>query len=173
LKGLVCLKNILLLVVLSLLLILPLQGCFGGVVDVDITASGGASAAQDLSAETIADLIYSNIPFDDMMTKVPPASIKNSYGLPSCYKSGCAIYVSTGATPEELAVFEIDDVCTEDVIIEAANNRIEKQVKSYSSYAPKEVPKLESAVIYSGSGFVVVCVSADNSLAKDFIKDYI
>lgn len=165
-------KKVLLLAFSSLFIVLLLSGCSDAAVNTDVTTDN-VSSSQQYDAETLADLIYSNTKFDDMMTKVPSASAKSSYGLPSDYDGGCAIYVSTGATPEELAVFEVNGSCSSDEIIEAANARIAKQAESYSSYAPKEVPKLDSAVVYSGSGFVVVCVSADNSSAERFIKDYI
>lgn len=165
-------KKVWLLAFSFFFIVLLLSGCTDAVIKTDATTKDGTSS-QQFDAGTLADLIYSNTKFDDMMTKVPSASVIKIYGLPSEYCGDCAIYVSTGATPEELAVFEVNDSCTADVIIEATNARIAKQTEGYSSYAPKEVPKLDSAVVYSGSGFVVVCVSADNAAAAEFIKDYI
>lgn len=172
-------KKVLLLAASSLLIAAALNGCSGRTVDTAATTTetsseSGTSASQTLDANTVADLIYSNVTFEDMMTKIDlPASIIKTYELPSDYDGDCAIYVSTGATPEELAVFEITDNCSSDDIINAAKARIAKQTDGYSSYAPEQVPKLNSAVVYSGSGYVVVCVSADNTAAAKFIKDYI
>ncbi len=134
----------------------------------------GIATPEVLSAEVLGDTIFTSLTFDDTLTKIQArTSAVSAYGLPEDYKGDCIIYVSTGATPEEFAVFVPDEACSADDIVKAANDRIARQTETYSSYAPEQVPKLESAVVKSNGSYVVVCISADNDTAKTLIDDCI
>ncbi|MCR5484424.1 MAG: DUF4358 domain-containing protein [Clostridiales bacterium] len=136
----------------------------GGADSADATASDAPLTARD-----IADRIFAGVKFDDTLTAAPESSAMSVYRLTG-YTGDCAYFVSTMATPEEIAVFKTDENHDVAKLKDAAQNRIELQIDNYSSYAPKEVPKLENAVIYTGEDVVVVCVSADNKTADSLIK---
>ncbi len=128
--------------------------------------------AQPQSATEWVDLLAASLPFDDTM-----ASSDNAAGVYNIieedgYTGDCALYISSAATPEEIAVFRADDVLSTQDLLVLANARIARQKESYADYAPAEVPKLESAVVRACGDFVIVCVCADNAKAETLIKSY-
>lgn len=73
----------------------------------------------------------------------------------------------TGATAEELAVFETKDADAAAALVQKLEARNADRIESYSSYIPEEVPKLENAVILSGGRYVVLCVAKDASAVRE------
>ena len=73
----------------------------------------------------------------------------------------------TGATAEELAVFETKDADAAAALVQKLEARNADRIESYSSYIPEEVPKLENAVILSGGRYVVLCVAEDSSAVRE------
>ena len=119
---------------------------------------------------TAADFIGTfagKLSFDDTMTLVDAEQAKSVYGIldEDGYTGDCALYISTMATPEEFALFEADDTYSVEELTALAEARIAQQKESYASYAPAEMPKLESAVVRPFGDFVLVCVCADNDAA--------
>lgn len=136
-------------------------------------ASGGDKAAQPQTAAEWMELLKSSVPFDDEMTSVPE-NAASVYGIreEDGYTGDCALYISTMATPEEIAVFRADSaLSTADLTVLAAA-RMKRQQDSYADYAPAEVPKIESAVVRVIGDFVIVCVCADNAKAEALLDSY-
>ena len=146
---------------------------------------GATAETEPIAAETVKeqvsapqsaaewmDLLTAQLPFDDTMTLVPE-NAASVYGIfdEDHYHGDCSLYISTMATPEEIAVFQADGAMTTDVLAERARMRMESQKESYASYAPSEVPKLDSAVIETVGDFVIVCVCADNAKAAELIRN--
>ena len=132
-------------------------------------AATDTAAEKPQSAQDWMKLLKSQVPFDDQMNDTDQA--KAIYGIldEDGYTGDTAMYISTMATPEEIAVFRADDVYSTDALCELAYARIEQQKASYASYAPQEVPKLDSAVVRVCGDYVVVCVSADNAFAAKLL----
>jgi hypothetical protein len=131
------------------------------------TATTPATAAQWL------DLLVRNVPFDDTMTSVPEQAA-SVYGIldEDGYTGDCALYISTMATPEEIAVFRADAVFSTDDLMTLALARLARQKESYADYAPAEVPKIDTAVVKTCGDFVIVCVCADNAKAEALLDVY-
>ena len=125
------------------------------------------------TAQEWADLLSVSVTFDDSMTSIP-ARAASLYGIEDSdgYTGDAALYISTMATPEEIAVFRIDPVFTAEKLTELAQARIAHQKETYASYAPQEVPKLDSAVIRVCGDYVIVCVCADNAKAETILSAY-
>ena len=141
----------------------------------DTDTNGTTEAVETAISRTASqwiDYIASKVPFDDEMTMVGSEQAMAVYGIfeEDGYNGDCALYISTMATPEEIAVFKADDTLTLDDIYVKIEERLEKQKASYSDYAPQEVPKLESAVIKTVGDTIIVAVTADNALASQIIK---
>ena len=132
-----------------------------------VTQSAPTTAAQWL------DLLAENVPFDDTMTSVPEQAA-SVYGIldEDGYTGDCALYISTMATPEEIAVFQADEHLSTEDLISLAHARLLRQQGSYEDYAPAEVPKIESAVVKTCGDFVIVCVCADNTKAESILNAY-
>lgn len=54
------------------------------------------------------------------------------YGIDEAIVQDCAIYISTGATAEEIAVFEANSADHAETILAACRTRREKTITSYS-----------------------------------------
>ncbi len=162
-------KKAILCIVLAMLTLCA--GC--GAVKTDVSAdSTQAETAVERTADDWISMLSSALPFDDQMTLVPE-NAATVYGIfeDEGYKGDCSLYISTMATPEEIAVFRADDVLSTDDLVARAKSRLETQKASYASYAPQEMPKIDSAVIETVGDFVIVCVCADNAKAAELIRN--
>ncbi|QUH30571.1 DUF4358 domain-containing protein [Vallitalea guaymasensis] len=134
-----------------------LVGCGGK--DKDITI--------DISA--LAGDLTSKIEFQDDLTKIEGNSIESIYQID--YAVSSEVYVSSGATAEEVAVFELKDETEADNAYKAAGERIDAQKQAFESYVPEEMEKLDNAVVKKVGKYVIVCVANDNT-AEDIIGTY-
>ncbi len=152
--------------ILALMLLLSFSACTTD------TQPEDASNTAERTAEEWITFISEKVPFDDTMTSVGPEQAKAVYGIfeEDGYNGDCALYISTMATPEEVAVFKADSNLSLDDIRKKMEDRLSTQIESYSDYAPTEVPKLESAVIKIVGDTVILAVTADNALADEIIK---
>ena len=160
------------LVLFALLVLLTGASCGKTETAVDAAAVQSTAAQPQTAAEWV-DLLAENVPFDDAMTYVPE-NAANVYGIldEDGYTGDCALYISTNATPEEIAVFRADNALSADDLAELAFARLARQKESFTDYAPAEVPKLDSAVVRTCGDFVIVCVCADNAKAETLLDSY-
>ncbi len=157
---------------LMITLAFGIAGCNSSDIPEETTQISQESAAASMTADEWIDFIADKVPFDDTMTKVGAEQAKAVYGIyeEDGYTGDCALYISTMATPEEVAVFTADDTLTLDDLYKKIEDRLSLQKESYADYAPQEVPKLESAVIKIVGDKIIVVVSADNALVSEIIK---
>ncbi|GMQ62488.1 DUF4358 domain-containing protein [Vallitalea maricola] len=134
-----------------------LVGCGGK--DKDITI--------DISA--LAGDLTSKIEFQDDLTKIEGNSVESIYQID--YAVSSEVYVSSGATAEEVAVFELKDEKEADNAYKAAEERIDAQKQAFESYVPEEMEKLDNAVVKKIGKYVIVCVANDNT-SEDIIVTY-
>lgn len=141
------------------------------------TASESNSPTAALTPVTGAaewvDILSATVPFEDQMISVDGVQAIGRYGADEAYAGDCALYISTAATPEEIAVFKTEGQFHADYFISLAEQYLAQQKESYSDYAPEQVPKLDTAVVRTCGDFVIVCVSADNEKAASVIDAYI
>ncbi len=157
-------------ILLALLLVFSFSAC-----NSDTKPEEAVTEKTEISERTADEwisFIAENVPFDDTMTSVGAEQAKAVYGIfeEDGYNGDCALYISTMATPEEVAVFKADENMSLDDIYKKMEERIGSQTASYSDYAPTEVPKLESAVIKIIGDTIILAVTADNALAAEIIK---
>ncbi|MBQ7541804.1 MAG: DUF4358 domain-containing protein [Clostridia bacterium] len=150
-------------ILLAVLILLSFASCGKSVEKV--------SAPQ--TAQAWLDLLSGSLPFDDMMTQIPDRA-PSLYGIADedGYTGDSALYISTNATPEEIAVFQIDAAFSAEALTELAEARLARQKESFAGYAPQETPKLDSAVVRVCGDFVIVCVCADNAKAETLLSVY-
>lgn len=118
----------------------------------------------------IVDLLAEKVSFEDTMTKVDGDAAIGRYGVDESYTGDCALYISTMATPEEVAVFRMDATHDASYFKSLAESYLEQQKASYTDYAPQHLPKLDSAVMGAFGDYFVVCVSADNAEAASVLN---
>ena len=91
---------------------------------------------------------------------INPEHIQNAYGV-----------VGGGATAEEISLFEIKDASKADEVKKLLEEYINTRKKSVESYIPKEIPKLENAVIYSNNKFVALVIANDIGSARETLEN--
>ena len=119
--------------------------------------------------ELSADLI-SNVEFADEMTLINEKTVESLYNIN--YAISQQVYISSGATAEEVAVFELKDENDADKALDAVNQRIETQKQDFKTYIPEEIPKLENAIVKKVGQYVIVCVSSGDE-AGEIIDRYL
>ena len=135
-----------------------LSGCAGRQDDIEIDVHG-------LSSE-----LLSQIAFVDELNAVGESVINRIYGIEDYVQA--EVYIGSGATAEEIAVFEFADTESAADGLQLALERIEDQKADYEAYIPEEVKKLDRAVVKRYGRYVVVCVS-DSEMAEEIITQYI
>ncbi len=124
-----------------------------------------------LDAAALADQLANTVPFDDQLNEIEQNIITKIYDISPDDFTKAKVYSSTGATPEEIAVFEAKDDAAASRIETALKERIEDQKSSFKDYIPKEMPKLESPVLVTKGHCVILCISGHNDTAKDIINN--
>lgn len=124
----------------------------------------------DVSAESIADLLKTNIDYTDELMEVSLEKASMFYDFTGIKIDEACLYESSGATAEEIVVLK----CADSQSVEAAktvlSNRVSEQIESFKDYVPEELTKLKSAVIISNSNYAILSVSDDPSGAKEVIE---
>ena len=127
----------------------------------------GCSKKEEVTDVDIASLsneLLENVKFEDELNAVDDAMIEKLYGVDD-YEDA-KVYISTGATAEEIAVFKFQSTEIAEDGFKKAQERIENQKADFETYIPKEVKKLENAVVEQFGQYVVVCVSNGDGTEK-------
>ncbi len=127
----------------------------------------------EISVGDLAEKLSTELTFEDSLSKLDNAVALKYYGIDEASVKDCAIYISTGATAEEIAVFEANSADDADAILAACQDRKNKQVTSYSDYKPSEVDRLEHFVMSREGNYVVFCVNDDIEKAQEIINNTI
>ena len=142
-------------------LMLACAACSGGNENADVTLDVGA----------LADRLASELTFQDQLTALEGDAGLNIYGLDSSTAAQHKVYVSTGATAEEIAVFEAVSTEAAASIEEAVNQRVADQKAAFEDYQPKEMTKLNDPLVDVMGKYVILCLSDDNSAAQAIIDE--
>lgn len=137
-----------------------------------MTACGGKEEVYDFNVEDLAKALRENIEYEDELTQSRDAVFYMIYGVDeSLVKSQCS-YFSTNATTEEISVVECVDKDAAETVKKAFEERVESQKKTFESYAPQEVERLDDALITVMGNYVVLCVTSDLDRALYVIDNY-
>ena len=125
---------------------------------------GGKADAGEIGKKLAEDLA-----FEDELTLADEDMAGMLYGIDAAVQS--SVYISSGATAEEIAVFEFEteEDCKEAVSL--AEQRIEDQKEAFASYVPKEVKRLDGAVVKQYGRFLAVCVCDDGRKAEELLAE--
>ena len=135
-----------------------------------VVAAGCSKQLTLEPADALAQL-KDEITFTDQMTDMDSESTCRFYDVDTGLVNDSSAYVGSGATAESMAVFEAVDADAAGSIAGALQSFTDGWIAGYSDYKPEEVPKLESAVLEQNGVYVVFCVSADNTAAKNAVQD--
>ena len=122
-----------------------------------------------IDVNKLSENIIKNIKFEDEMNLTDAETVKRLYNIDNAILE--KVYLSSGATAEEVAIFEFEDKENAKEAISKVDERIENQKSSYSGYAPKEVKRLEDAILIQKDKYIMFCVTGDQN-AQKLILEY-
>lgn len=152
-----------------------LTGCDGDNSPADTTATTTAPAgdsadkAKEINIDTAADTIFGKLKTDDTLEKLDSEAVIYRYGFAE--EIPAAVYAGSGATAEEVAVFDAGSDDAAKALVTTMEKYIEEQIISYESYVPAEVARLDKAIIDREGRYVAVCVTYDVTNAKNAINE--
>ncbi len=138
-----------------------------------LTGCGSKPQKLTMSVTELSDVLANNIVFKDTMSVLEKDIMLDIFGIDGELVKSQKVYVSTGATAEEVAVFEAYDNSGANEIYKALENRIEDQKLAFENYVPEELTKLSDAVLEQRENYVILCISDYSQNVKDIIKSYI
>jgi hypothetical protein len=134
--------------------------------------STGTETEKDVDIQAAAAEIEKEIDFEDSLSELEEDTALTYYGISGDAVKDSVVYVSTGATAEEIAIFEAADTDSKNTVEDACNQRKEKQTTSYGDYKPSEVSRLDDAIIETYGNYVVYIVTDDVTKADEILESY-
>lgn len=125
-----------------------------------------------IDVNALANDLKSSIKFVDTLAEQDEDAFSSVYTVNAADITAKKVYIGSGATAEEIAVFEGKDEAAAKRIKTAVDTHIAENLESYKDYAPKEVKKLSEPVIVQKGKYVILCVSDDNAAARKCIDKY-
>lgn len=147
-----------LFVVLTFCLLLPLAACGGGQEQ---------EAPFDPAAD--AQTLLASGAFSEELTEIDQAIACALYGIDEAAVTASAVYGSTGATAEELALFTLKDEQAAQAALTRLQYRVEDRTEEMAGYLPNEIPKLEDAVVTARGCSVLLAVAGDYGPVTSFL----
>lgn len=140
-----------------------------------VLASGCAKKDSGLKvdAATAANQLTRSLTFTDQMSPVDDDTALKLFGLDKNLLQKWRAYESTGATAEEVAVFDAKDSDSAQKVKVSVEQRIANQKACFADYQPIEMKKLKEPVLITVGNSVILCVTNDNNAAQKEIGSLI
>ena len=132
---------------------------------VSLAACGGSGASIDI--KTLPESILEQVTFEDELVELDQNAIENFYTLPEGVTA--RVFLGSGATSEEIGVFEAEDEAGAKAMLEHAKTHISQRITAFENYLPEQVKTLEEAIVEQIGNCVVVCVTKDVDTARSVI----
>jgi uncharacterized lipoprotein NlpE involved in copper resistance len=145
--------------VLMMMMMVVLTGC-------------GNKEKENIDAKKVAEQLLNDVTYDSNMDQMSDDMIALLYDIDTEDVSKQIVYCSTDATADEIAVFEATSKEAAGRIETAVKQRVDDQKSSFEGYVPKEVEKLEKAVVKKIGNVVILDVSNDSDKANEIISKY-
>lgn len=160
--------------ILSFLLIFSLVFVLFGCGKTSDTTSDTSTAnlkENSTSVDEIAAALLAQIQFDDVIEENEnDEKTCDTYGFDSSLVADIARYVGSGATAEELAIFDCIDSSAIETIKTAIDERIQYLHDGYSDYGPEQVPEIDSAIVITHGNFLIFCICKNPDVIEDIIN---
>ena len=129
--------------------------------------NGGKDEVRTVDISSAAQALAAEITFEDEIAPIDDEAVRYLYDLPDGVKA--AVYSSSGATAEELALFDAGDESTAKAVLSVAREHIQSQLESFKNYNPDETePRGESfdADVPSDSGGIDDAIALRRAVAE-------
>lgn len=157
--------------ILKMCAVIGLAGMLAG-CGTTVGGNGDSGEALNVNVKDMAAELKDGLTFEDTLSELDTNVALTYYGIDADSVKDSAVIVSTGATAEEIAVFEAADSEAADKVKTACEDRKEKQTTSYADYKPSETGRLDKAIIKEDGRYVVYCVTDDTDKANEIIDKY-
>ncbi|MBU5625375.1 DUF4358 domain-containing protein [Oscillibacter sp. MSJ-2] len=141
-----------------------------GAVILLLSACGTQQITLDIQA-TADELAQSNLFGGDIFAIDSDIAATMYPDLPE--GTSTAAYASSGASADEVAVFEARDEDGAKAILEQVQQRFSDRRESYADYMPDEAEKLKNAVARQSGVYVIAVVCADADSANEQVDGYL
>ena len=123
-----------------------------------------------LTPAEIAEKLVNGLEFGDILEQTDNEITFSKYGIDGSIITDAARYAGSGATADEVAVFECVDEDAVTTVMAAIDARQSYLSESYASYGPDEVPKIENAVVICDNLTVIFCIAVNSEAAEGIIN---
>lgn len=134
-----------------------------------LAAGCGGNAAKEIDAKALADSLATGITYDDELQLLGADEVSVYIDMEEGVTA--SMYMGSGSTAEEVAVFDAPDEETAKQQKENVQTYLNDQADSFRDYIPEETKRVESAVLEQRGKYVVLCVSGDSEKAKEMIEE--
>lgn len=133
-----------------------------------LLVSACGSEAKTIDAAALASSLATDISYDDTLEKLDKEAVEQYIEIPEDVDS--VVYMGSGSTAEEVAVFTAPDKETAQTVKENVQAFLDDQADSFQDYIPEESKRIGNAVLEQKNQYVVLCVSGDSEGAKEIIE---
>ena len=127
----------------------------------------------DYSVSEISKTVLENVAFSDELSLINPRVLVGNYGIDENIIVNASGYLGSGATAEEIAVFEVKESKDTQTVKNLIYEHIENRKHSFESYIPEEMPKLKRPFVYVNKKLLVVCVADSYKDLESKIKSFV
>lgn len=127
----------------------------------------------EYNVSEISKTILDNVKFSDELGQIDARVLVGIYGIDEEIIKNASGYAGGGATAEEIAVFEVKENKDAKRVEALVKEHIESRKRSFESYIPQEMPKLNRPYIYVDKKLVIVCVADSYGDIEEKIKPFL
>lgn len=138
---------------------------------VSLSACSKKGTMKDIEVGTLAESLRNDIVYEDELSSIDLETAEAIYDITDIKLADSAIYVGSGGTAEEIAVFQCETEEDAKKLETVLKSRVEEQTESFRDYVPKELEKLEKAVIVVKGKYAMLSVSNEDAKAKEIIQN--
>lgn len=130
----------------------------------------GGQEVREFDPAADAQALLDGGAFSEKLEEIDSQVACSLYGIDPDTVTDCAVYGSTGATAEELAVFVCADEEAAKTVETLLGYRVEDRTADMTGYMPSEVLKLTEAVVERRGKSVLLVVASDYGPVDAFLK---
>ena len=124
-----------------------------------LISCGGSETTGDTDLKALGETLLNDAAFTDSLALIDDDTVSLLYGIEGAAEQ--YVYIGSGATPEEIALFSFTTEADAEAGFALAQMLIADKKQEFSDYNAWEMPKIDDAVVKQYGNVVVLCVSAD------------
>lgn len=123
----------------------------------------------EINVEALAESLATEITYTGEMELIPEDEIDWYLDVEEGVTG--VMYMVSGVSCEEVAVFEAPDEATATAMVENIEEQLADLEDQSAPYDPKVSKRMEDAVLEQSGCYVILCVSDDSETAKEIVNE--